>query len=146
MSYWLWPKTVTASIHTYNVLYDCTTTAVTVDNNYNYLTCCIYHCLILSCEVLKLVQRKALYQYFPNIYITCNADGHKYVLWLTLCVTEYWFVLLMWPLSDLIVVGTICRIIWKILIYNTDIQFTWRSICYSRFINYALTHKKLTWM
>lgn len=69
-------------------------------------------------------------------YVICNANGHKYVLWLTLCVTEYWFVLVMRPLSDLIVVGTICRIIWKI--YISDIQFTWRSICYSRFINYKL--------
>ena len=123
--------------HTLYILYDCTTTAVTVDTNYNYLTCCVSVIVWFSVlsNILKLVQRKALYQYFPNMYITCNTSGLKYVLWLTLCVTEYWFVLAMRPLSDLIVVGTICRIIWKI--YFSDIQFTRRSICYSRFINYT---------
>ena len=44
------------------------------------------------------------------------------VVWLTLCVTEYWFVFVMRPLSDLIVVGTICGVNWKITISDISAE------------------------
>lgn len=67
---------------------------------------------------------------------------------LTLCVTEYWFVFVTWPFSDLIVVGTIYGISLELNLtqINAFHSSTFEPIDNSSTVLYKHTHKSYAWV
>ena len=67
---------------------------------------------------------------------------------LTLCVTEYWFVFVTWPFSDMIVVGTIYGISSELNLtqINAFHSSTFEPIDNSSTVLYKHTHKSYAWV